>query len=164
MGAPTTSGRSVFMGQRGCWPSVGPAGASSWAPRSWPPSPICPPSASPVSPKPGRRPCRPRRAPSGVTTMSGSDPARVLGLAETGARRQVSLSVVSGRQHTHVLGGTGSGKSTLLARLPEESLSRLVLIDPAETTAPPTLNVLDGADPEVAVDQVTGVFARIFSA
>ncbi|HZT66880.1 MAG TPA: type IV secretion system DNA-binding domain-containing protein [Acidimicrobiales bacterium] len=124
--------------------------------------------------------------------MSGSDPARVLGLAETGARRQVSLSVVSGRQHTHVLGGTGSGKSTLLAnlalsdaaagrgvvlidpkgdlvddvlaRLPEESLSRLVLIDPAETTAPPTLNVLDGADPEVAVDQVTGVFARIFSA
>jgi energy-coupling factor transporter ATP-binding protein EcfA2 len=124
--------------------------------------------------------------------MTDSEPARILGLAETGARRPVALGVVSGRQHTHVLGATGSGKSTLLAnlaladaaagrgvvvidpkgdliddvlaRLPEPALSRLVLIDPAEATAPPTLNVLDGAEPEVAVDQVTGIFARIFSA
>jgi energy-coupling factor transporter ATP-binding protein EcfA2 len=121
-----------------------------------------------------------------------SSEGRVLGLAETGARRPVALGIESGRQHTHVLGATGSGKSTLLAnlalsdaaagrgvvlidpkgdlvddvlaRLPEQALSRLVVIDPAETTAPPTLSVLDGADPEVAVDQVTGIFARIFSA
>jgi hypothetical protein len=122
----------------------------------------------------------------------GSEPARVLGRSETRAGRAVSLSVADGRHHTHILGATGSGKSTLLAnlvlsdagagrglvvidpkgdlvedllaRLPEPALSRLVLIDPAETTAPPALNVLDGADAEVAVDQVCGVFARIFSA
>ena len=128
--------------------------------------------------------------------MGSSDPGRsggrVLGLAETGARRPVILGVAGGRQHTHVLGATGSGKSTLLAnlaladveagrgvvvidpkgdlvddiaaRLPDAALARLVLIDPAETTAPPTLNVLDGADPEVAVDALCGIFARIFSA
>lgn len=117
---------------------------------------------------------------------------RVLGVAETAGRRSVGLGVVDGRQHAHVLGATGSGKSTLLAnlvladtaagrgvvvidpkgdlvddllaRLPQSSLSRLVVIDPAETVAPAALNVLDGAEPEVAVDQVCGVFARIFSA
>jgi hypothetical protein len=117
---------------------------------------------------------------------------RVLGMAETGGRRPVCLGVVDGRQHAHVLGATGSGKSTLLgnliladtaagrgvvvidpkgdlvddilARLPQRSLGRLVVIDPGETAAPAALNVLDGADAEVAVDQVCGVFARIFSA
>lgn len=127
-----------------------------------------------------------------MTMTSEMAAARVLGVVETGPCRPVYLGVVDGRQHAHVLGATGSGKSTLLAnlvladaaagrgvvvvdpkgdlvddilaRLPEPALGRLVLIDPAETTAPAALNVLDGAEAEVAVDQVCGVFARIFSA
>jgi hypothetical protein len=117
---------------------------------------------------------------------------RVLGDTEVGPRRAVALRVKDGRFHTHVVGATGSGKSTLLAnmaladmaagrgvvlidpkgdladdllaRLPEQALRRLVLIDPKETEAPPALNVLDGEPPEVAVDHVVSVFARIFSA
>ena len=117
---------------------------------------------------------------------------RVLGDSEVGPRRAVPLAVEDGRFHTHVVGATGSGKSTLLAnmaladmragrgvvlidpkgdlvddllaRLPEQALSRLVLIDPKETEAPPAQNVLEGEPAEVAVDQVVSVFARIFSA
>ncbi|MDA8185522.1 MAG: type IV secretion system DNA-binding domain-containing protein [Actinomycetota bacterium] len=117
---------------------------------------------------------------------------RVLGDTEVGPRRAVALAVEDGRFHTHVVGATGSGKSTLLAnmaladiragrgvvlidpkgdlvddllaRLPEQALRRLVLIDPKETEAPPALNVLEGEPAEVAVDHVVSVFARIFSA
>ncbi len=117
---------------------------------------------------------------------------RVLGGSEVGPRRAVALAVEDGRFHTHVVGATGSGKSTLLAnmaladmragrgvvlvdpkgdlvddllaRLPEQALRRLVLIDPKETEAPPALNVLEGEPAEVAVDHVVSVFARIFSA
>lgn len=117
---------------------------------------------------------------------------RVIGESEVGPRRPVALGVQDGRHHLHVVGATGSGKSTLLAnlaladmaagrgvvvidpkgdladdllaRLPERALSRLVLIDPKETEAPPALNVLDGEPAEVAVDHVVSVFARIFSA
>jgi DNA helicase HerA-like ATPase len=102
------------------------------------------------------------------------------------------LGVEDGRYHAHVVGATGSGKSTLLAnlaladmaagrgvvvidpkgdlvddllaRLPEQALGRLVLIDPKETEAPPALNVLGGEPAEVAVDHVVSVFARIFAA
>jgi len=117
---------------------------------------------------------------------------RVLGDTEVGPHRAVALGVNDGRFHTHVVGATGSGKSTLLAnlaladmaagrgvvlvdpkgdladdllaRLPRRALERLVLIDPRETDAPPALNVLEGEPPEVAVDHVVSVFARIFSA
>ena len=117
---------------------------------------------------------------------------RVLGDTEVGPHRAVALRVNDGRFHTHVVGATGSGKSTLLAnlaladmdagrgvvlvdpkgdladdllaRLPRRALERLVLIDPRETEAPPALNVLEGEPPEVAVDHVVSVFARIFSA
>ena len=116
----------------------------------------------------------------------------MLGDTEVGPRRAVALAVEDGRFHTHVVGATGSGKSTLLAnmaladiragrgvvlidpkgdlvddllaRLPEQALRRLVLIDPKETEAPPALNVLEGEPAEVAVDHVVSVFARIFSA
>jgi energy-coupling factor transporter ATP-binding protein EcfA2 len=126
--------------------------------------------------------------------MAGSDSQRprVIGDTEVGPRRAVTLGVADGRFHTHIVGATGSGKSTLLAnlvladvaagrgvvvidpkgdlvedllaRLPERALGRLVLIDPKETDAPPALNVLEGEPPEVAVDHVVSVFARIFSA
>ncbi|UQA92178.1 type IV secretion system DNA-binding domain-containing protein [Streptomyces halobius] len=115
-----------------------------------------------------------------------------LGRSDTGARRGVGLAVPDARHHLHVMGATGSGKSTLIAnlalddvrqhrgvividpkgdlvtdlldRLPDTCADRLVLIDPDDPHLPPCLNVLDGADIDVVVDNITGIFRRIFTA
>lgn len=115
-----------------------------------------------------------------------------LGRSDTGARRDVGLAVTDVRHHLHVMGATGSGKSTLIAnlalddvrhhrgvividpkgdlvtdlldRLPDTCADRLVLIDPDDPHTPPCLNVLDGTDIDVVVDNITGIFRRIFSA
>nr|WP_307813707.1 DUF87 domain-containing protein [Streptomyces sp. N35] len=115
-----------------------------------------------------------------------------LGRSDIGARRPIGFSVPDGRHHLHVMGATGCGKSTLIAnlalddvrhhrgvividpkgdlvtdlldRLPDTCADRLVLIDPDDTHAPPCLNVLDGDDIDVVVDNITGIFRRIFSA
>ncbi|MFD0514180.1 helicase HerA domain-containing protein [Streptomyces aureus] len=115
-----------------------------------------------------------------------------LGTADTGARRDVGLAVPDARHHLHLMGATGSGKSTLVAqlvlddvtagrgaividpkgdlitdllhRLPPSCANKLVVIDPDDTHTPPCLNVLDGADIDVVVDNITGIFRRIFSA
>ncbi|WP_344396488.1 helicase HerA domain-containing protein, partial [Streptomyces vastus] len=115
-----------------------------------------------------------------------------LGRSDTGARRSVGLAVPDARHHLHVMGATGSGKSTLIAnlalddvqsrrgvividpkgdlvtdlldRLPDTCADRLVLIDPDDRHIPPCLNVLDGADIDVVVDNITGIFRRIFTA
>ncbi|GAA1961963.1 type IV secretory system conjugative DNA transfer family protein [Kitasatospora viridis] len=115
---------------------------------------------------------------------------RPLGIADAGPARPVGLAVPDGRYHTHVLGSTGSGKSTLLAgmiladvragrgtlvvdpkgdlvldlldRLPEAALERTVLIDPDDHGLPPRLNVLEG-EVDTAVDNLVGIFQRIFS-
>jgi type IV secretory pathway TraG/TraD family ATPase VirD4 len=90
------------------------------------------------------------------------------------------------------MGATGSGKSTLVAnlvlddihhgrgvivvdpkgdlvtdllgRLPEDAADRLVLLDPDDPHTPPCLNVLEGEDIDVIVDNITGIFRRIFTA
>ncbi|MFI1205810.1 type IV secretory system conjugative DNA transfer family protein [Streptomyces sp. NPDC020883] len=115
-----------------------------------------------------------------------------LGRSDTGARRGVGLAVADARHHLHVMGATGSGKSTLIAnlalddvrhhrgvividpkgdlvtdlldRLPDTCADRLVLIDPDDHHTPPCLNVLDGTDIDVVVDNITGIFRRIFTA
>lgn len=115
-----------------------------------------------------------------------------LGHSDIGARRGVGLAVGDARHHLHVMGATGSGKSTLIAnlalndvrnrrgvividpkgdlvtdlldRLPDTCADRLVLIDPDDPHTPPCLNVLEGADIDVVVDNITGIFRRIFTA
>ena len=124
----------------------------------------------------------------------GRRAGKPLGVADAGPRRPVALAVADARHHSHVIGATGSGKSTLLvnliltdanagrgvvvldpkgdlvtdvlARLPADAGRRLVLLDPAETEAPAALNVLDtrGRDPELVVDQLVGVFHRLYAA
>ncbi|WP_186382940.1 type IV secretory system conjugative DNA transfer family protein, partial [Amycolatopsis rhizosphaerae] len=93
-----------------------------------------------------------------------------LGIANDGPLQGIALRVADARHHIHVQGVTGVGKSTWLAnhvlaeagagrgvvlldcqgdlarnvldRLPASAGDRLVILDPAETEAPPAWNVL----------------------
>ena len=132
-------------------------------------------------------------APS-VRIPTGRDGAvvKILGDADCGPARPIALPVADSRHHLHVIGKTGVGKSTLLAtialgdieaqrgtvvidpkgdliddilaRLPRGAEDRLVLIDPEAAGDPPRLNVLDGADPDTAVDNLVATFRRIYHA
>ncbi len=117
---------------------------------------------------------------------------KVLGDADTGPTRPIALAPADARQHTHLVGATGSGKSTLLGnlvlqdveagrgvvlvdpakgdlvrelldRLPRSARDRLVLLDPDERAAPPTLNILEGPDPELATDHLLSSLRRVFA-
>ncbi|RAG85193.1 type VI secretion protein, partial [Streptacidiphilus pinicola] len=131
--------------------------------------------------------------PPARTPEPGPD-VKPLGRADLGPARMVGLRVPDGRHHLHVMGATGSGKSTLLAnlvladaeagrgalvvdpkgdlvldilaRLPEHALPRTVVLDPADASRPPRLNVLEtgGSDTDVVVDNLVGIFRRIFTA
>jgi len=109
-----------------------------------------------------------------------------LGLA---GGRPVKLAVADARQHVHILGPTGVGKSTLIGQLAladfqagrgavvidpkgdlvEDLLCRIPagreedveLFDPLDPS-PPGLNVLDSADRDLGVDQLVGIFRRVF--
>ncbi len=115
-----------------------------------------------------------------------------LGVADTGHRRRVGLAVADARQHVHLLGATGSGKSTLMAqlilddasagrgvvvvdpkgdlitdvldRLPIEAAERVTLFDADSKTTAPCLNPLDDGLPDITVDNLVSVFARVYSA
>lgn len=115
-----------------------------------------------------------------------------LGVADSGHRRRVGLAVADARQHVHLLGATGSGKSTLMAqlilddaiagrgvvvvdpkgdlitevldRLPVEAAERVTLFDAESTATPPCLNPLDDGLPDIAVDNLVSVFARVYAA
>ncbi|MER5477528.1 DUF87 domain-containing protein [Streptomyces sp. NPDC002734] len=130
--------------------------------------------------------------PPSIPEAAPGSGVKPLGQSDTGARRGVGLSVPDARHHLHVMGATGSGKSTLIGnlvlddvrnhrgvividpkgdlvtdlldRLPDDCADRLVLIDPDDPHTPPCLNVLDGADIDVVVDNLTGIFRRIFTA
>lgn len=130
--------------------------------------------------------------PPSVPQPAAGNGVKPLGRSDTGARRGVGLAVHDARHHLHVMGATGSGKSTLIAnlalddirnhrgvividpkgdlvtdlldRIPDTSADRLVLIDPDDPHTPPCLNVLDGHDIDVVVDNITGIFRRIFTA
>jgi type IV secretory pathway TraG/TraD family ATPase VirD4 len=99
-----------------------------------------------------------------------------LGIANDGPPQGIALRVADARHHIHVQGVTGVGKSTWLAnhvlaeahagrgvvlldcqgdlalhvldRLPASAGDRLVILDPAETEAPPAWNVLAPLDPD----------------
>ena len=103
--------------------------------------------------------------------------------------RRVTLAVPDARQHLHILGPTGTGKSTLigrlalcdlnahrsavvidpkgdlvedlLARIPPGRESDVELLDPLDEV-PATVNVLDSPDRDLGVDQLVGIFRRVF--
>jgi hypothetical protein len=137
----------------------------------------------------GARPVPPAIAiPQHADTRAG---VKVLGDADAGPARAIALPVADARHHLHVVGATGVGKSTLLAnlvladvdagrgalvidpkgdlvadlldRLPASVAAKTVLFDPEDAAPPPRINMFDGADPDVAVDNLTGIFKRIYA-
>jgi hypothetical protein len=137
----------------------------------------------------GARPVPPSvRVPSAGTDAR---PVRVLGDSDAGPARAVAIPVADARHHLHVIGATGSGKSTLLAnlvlddvragrgavvidpkgdlvadlldRLPPKAAGKTVLFDPEDGADPPRINMFDGAEPDVTVDNLVGIFKRIYS-
>ncbi|MBS2545397.1 type IV secretion system DNA-binding domain-containing protein [Catenulispora sp. NL8] len=129
--------------------------------------------------------------PARIASSGDPNQLKVLGDADAGPARRVALQVADGRQHTHIMGSTGSGKSTLMARmilddvlakrgvvvvdpkgdliadlldrLPESAAERTVLIDPTADGLKPSLNILASGEPNLVVDNLVGIFSRIFA-
>ena len=132
-------------------------------------------------------------APPAVIPVPGPG-VRPLGVSDTGVPRPVGIAVADARHHLRVIGPTGTGKTTLiadqiladaeagrgvvfvdpkgdavtdlLARLPAHAAGKVVLFDPADSAAPPCLNVLQGdgsgTDHDVITDNVTGIFSQFW--
>jgi hypothetical protein len=111
-----------------------------------------------------------------------------------GRKRTLALTPTDSLRHLHALGPTGSGKSTLLLnlitqdmragravvvieprgdliadvleRIPPERIGDVVLLDPNDTARPVGLNplALGGRSPELAADQLLGLFHSLYSA
>lgn len=107
-----------------------------------------------------------------------------------GDDRKVAIEVADAAHHIHLIGETGTGKSTLMARmvladaeagraavvidpkgdlataiaerLPKGAEKRTCILDPTDKDVAVGLNVLQGDDPDLAVDHVVSVFKRIW--
>ncbi|MFI6263256.1 type IV secretory system conjugative DNA transfer family protein [Micromonospora sp. NPDC051006] len=138
---------------------------------------------------PGLDRARAKAVPAPVQVPAGGRGVKVLGRSQIG-RHSVGLRVTDARQHVHVVGKTGVGKSTLLLnmiladitagrgtvvidprgdlitdildRLPASYAKKIVIIDPDQDN-PGCFNPLDDrGDPHLAVDNLVGIFAKIF--
>ncbi|MFI7077165.1 type IV secretory system conjugative DNA transfer family protein [Micromonospora sp. NPDC049903] len=139
---------------------------------------------------PGLDRARAKAVPAPVQVPAGGRGVKVLGRSHIG-RHSVGLRVTDARQHVHVVGKTGVGKSTLLLnmilgdikagrgtlvidprgdlvtdildRLPATHADKIVIIDPNQEN-PACFNPLDdGGDRHLAVDNLVGIFAKIFA-
>jgi hypothetical protein len=111
-----------------------------------------------------------------------------------GREQPLALSPTDSLRHVHALGPTGSGKSTLLLnlitqditagravvviepkgdliaevlqRIPSHRIADVVLLDPTDTARPVGLNplALNGRSPELAADQLLGLFHALYIA
>jgi hypothetical protein len=111
-----------------------------------------------------------------------------------GRERPLALSATDSLRHLHALGPSGVGKSTLLLnliaqdmaagravvviepksdlitavleRIPTERVNDVVLIDPTDNQRPVGLNPLqlNGRSPELAADQLLGLFHSLYAA
>ncbi|WP_435125912.1 type IV secretory system conjugative DNA transfer family protein [Micromonospora tulbaghiae] len=138
---------------------------------------------------PGLDRARAKAVPAPVQVPSGGRGVKVLGRSQIG-QHSVGLKVTDARQHVHMVGKTGVGKSTLLLnmiladikagrgtvvidprgdlvtdildRLPTSYAKKIVIIDP-DQDSPGCFNPLDDqGDPHLAVDNLVGIFAKIF--
>ncbi|MFD1935124.1 hypothetical protein ACFSKW_26980 [Nonomuraea mangrovi] len=116
---------------------------------------------------------------------------KVLGYADAGHPRPVALRVADSCHHVHVLGPNGTGKSTLLAQMilsdieagrgtvvieakgdlvrdllgliPADKAHKVVLIDPDDPHPKPSLNALGGGEVDMTVDNLVGIFHKIYA-
>ena len=137
---------------------------------------------------PGLDRARAKAMPAPPAVPSGGRGVRRLGTAEVGGRA-VALPVADARHHVHLVGKTGTGKSTLIVhmvvddvkagrgavvidprgdmindildRIPADVAPRVRIIDPAQGRSA-YFNPLEGDDPHLAVDNLVGIFSRIF--
>ncbi|MCP2323394.1 energy-coupling factor transporter ATP-binding protein EcfA2 [Hamadaea flava] len=138
---------------------------------------------------PGLERARAKAMPAPVAIPSGGRSVKVLGRAQIGGH-SVGLAVADARQHVHLIGKTGTGKSTLLLnmilsdahagrgavvidprgdlvtdilnRLPATMADRIVIIDPDQPHSAHFNPLEDSDDPNLTVDNVVGIFAKIF--
>jgi len=134
---------------------------------------VPPPPAIPL-PGPGVRPLG----------VSDAGPPRPVGLAVPDARHHLRICGPTGTGKTTLIAGQiladaharrgvvfidpkGDAVTDIIARLPEHAASKVVLFDPGDRRPPPCLNVLQGdgsgTDTDMIVDNVTGIFRRIFA-
>ncbi len=111
-----------------------------------------------------------------------------------GHERPIALTAADSLHHLHVIGPTGVGKSTLLGnliagdleagrgvvvidpkgdlvadlldRIPVARTGDVIVLDPSDDERPVGLNLLEGAhiSPDRTVDQVVGIFHRLYAA
>jgi hypothetical protein len=135
-----------------------------------------------VPPPPGIALPGPHARPLGVTDTGAPRPValavadgrhhlRIIGATGAGKSTlltgQVLADAAAGRGAV-LIDPKGDAVADILARLPEDAAGRVVLFDPDDRGAPPCLNVLQGdgtgADTDVIVDNLTGIFRRIYAA
>jgi hypothetical protein len=137
---------------------------------------------------PGLDRARAKAVPAPPAVSTGGRGIKRLGHAQVGGR-SVGIPVTDARHHLHLVGKTGAGKSTLIVhmvvddvkagrgavvidprgdmindildRLPVEVADRVHIIDPNQER-PAYFNPLEGDDPHLAVDNLVGIFSRIF--
>jgi hypothetical protein len=137
---------------------------------------------------PGLDRARAKAVPAPPAVPSGGRGVKRLGHAQVGGR-SIGLPVSDARHHLHLVGKTGTGKSTLIVhmvvddvkagrgavvidprgdmindvldRLPAYVADRVHIIDPAQERSA-YFNPLEGDDPHLAVDNLVGIFSRIF--
>ncbi len=137
---------------------------------------------------PGLDRARAKAAPAPPAVPTGGRGIKRLGYAQVGGR-SVGLPVPDARHHLHLVGKTGAGKSTLIVhmviedvkagrgavvidprgdmindildRLPADVADRVHIIDPDQQRSA-YFNPLEGDDPHLAVDNLVGIFSRIF--
>ena len=134
---------------------------------------VPPPPAIPL-PGPGVRPLG----------VSDAGAPRPVGLAVPDARHHLRICGPTGTGKTTLITGQiladaaegrgvvfidpkGDAVTDIIARLPEKAAGKAVLFDPGDRQPPPCLNVLQGdgsgTDTDMIVDNVTGIFRRIFA-
>ena len=135
---------------------------------------VAPPPAIPL-PGPDVRPLgvsdtgKPR--PVGLAVADGRHHMRICGPTGTGKTTLIAgqiLSDAAAGRGVVFIDPKGDAVTDIIARLPEQAAGKVVLFDPEDRAAPPCLNVLQGdgsgTDTDVIIDNVTGIFRRIFAA
>jgi hypothetical protein len=134
---------------------------------------VPPPPAIPL-PGPGVRPLgvsdagQPR--PVGLAVPDARHHLRIVGPTGVGKTTLIAgqiLADADARRGVVFIDPKGDAVLDVIARLPGQSAGKVVLFDPGDRQPPPCLNVLQGdgsgTDTDMIVDNVTGIFRRIFA-